>query len=434
MADRDRAAALARDPLDLGQLGLDRAQVDPVVEEHVAAGIGDMLAARLGDADRIGAGARVQEHQAAPLQHGHDQGHAVGIGGQLRAHVVVDADIAAEAVEAGFEPARELLVVERGQERLRARPFRADRLHRHVHQELVAGLVRRRGLARQVLGIGQEGERQRAGQPVERGGVAAVHAEVVEHQGDRRPVIQGDLADRVAQPGRQHRQLLARPGQPGLGGRAEGGQVGIGRRRAAPRGAQGLGVVVGLGRPLDEMLRRGHGRGRGARAQIERRCGARGEGSHAPGLGRGRAALTGARQSGDRRAAPRQGRDQLIGRIAGIDVRLAQAREPDPAMVVRGLVGGPGQPHHDGHGQRRQCRLGCAKLARQPALGERAPAAATAAPGGPIRRHAPEKLQSRRSMGRTTSARRPAEPTAVTISRPWVGESSAGLIARYAAP
>ena len=129
--------------------------------------------------------------------------HAALILGEAAAHVVVDADIAGEAVEAPRQPLQQLAV--RGADRQGVRPgidLVAERLHRHMQHQLVplgAGARRHVGDA---VGIGHERQRDDAGQVDRQLGMAARDADIVEHDRDQRPPLRHGERDRVLEPRR----------------------------------------------------------------------------------------------------------------------------------------------------------------------------------------------------------------------------------------
>ncbi len=158
LADRDSAAAPARDTLRLSQLRRDTLGAHLVVQEHVASGARQRIPVSRADRDGIGRGAGIEEHQAARLGLGHDQRHDVAIGGHQAAHMVVEADRARHPVHGPTHSAYDLALIERDQQGVGAwivgEAF--DRLHGHVQQNLVAGVPRLGGLRRHRLGVRQE--------------------------------------------------------------------------------------------------------------------------------------------------------------------------------------------------------------------------------------------------------------------------------------
>ncbi len=122
--------------------------------------------------------------------------------------MVVDADEALEASEAPRQPARELGRVEPAQQRVGSRIGGARAgLHGQMHEQLVAGYARRRGLALQVAGVGQEGQGQRAGKVDHARRPPTVDAEVVDDDGDLGTAARVRHGDGVADPGRRLRRL-----------------------------------------------------------------------------------------------------------------------------------------------------------------------------------------------------------------------------------
>ena len=89
-------------------------------------------------ADRLRRGARVEEHQAARLELAQHRLHARSEGGEAAAHVVVDADIAVEAVERRRHALAQLGVGQRHQQRVGSGIGAAVGLHRQMQHQLLA--------------------------------------------------------------------------------------------------------------------------------------------------------------------------------------------------------------------------------------------------------------------------------------------------------
>ena len=107
-------------------------------------------------ADRLRRGARIEEQQAARLELAQHRLHAGAEGREAAAHVVVDADIAVEAVERRHHALLELGVGQSHQQRIRPGIGAAGRLHRQMQHQLVALRPRRPRLVAEILGVGQE--------------------------------------------------------------------------------------------------------------------------------------------------------------------------------------------------------------------------------------------------------------------------------------
>jgi hypothetical protein len=121
----------------------------------------------------------------------------------LAAHVVVDADIALEAVERPVEPARQIVIVE-------AVVGRVFRFHGYMDQELVAHGTGRPGHGFQIPCIGHESEGQGWWQGDAAPRVDPVEAQVVDHDGDHRAAPGIAHGHGILSP---QRQALARQGR-----------------------------------------------------------------------------------------------------------------------------------------------------------------------------------------------------------------------------
>ena len=272
-----------------------------VVEKDIARGVGDAQLGGQAVADRERRGPAVDEVQAALAHLLQDLEHGLGLGGGAAAHVVVDARRQRHPVEGPVEAAPELVGLETDQDRVGAGIGRADRLHRQVHVDLVAAGAGRGGHGREIVGIGQERQRDRDGQ-VDRS----------PRQGRRRPQIVDDDG-----------QLGAACRAPRLGGwqdRSDHERCGQ-RRRGSPR--------------LQRQLRRrarGLGFGRWRRGS-RRRCRLDRCWRH-HGDGRRRIGCRGHRQAGlDGGHRHRRG-DDGRGRRLGNGYRGRQCRQQSLALVA----------------------------------------------------------------------------------------------------
>ena len=158
-------------------------------------------------ADRLRRGARIEEHQAAPLELAQHRLHAGPEGGEAAAHVVVDAGIAVEAVERRCVRWRNLGVGERHQQRIGPGIGAAGGLHGQMQHQFVAPRPRRARLVAQILGVGQERQGERARQFPGALGARPVDADIVDHDGDQRPAVEVGERHGVAAPGLRTRIL-----------------------------------------------------------------------------------------------------------------------------------------------------------------------------------------------------------------------------------
>ena len=182
MADRDGAAVVARDALELGEPRGDRGGGDLVVEEDVAAGVRHAVFASDFCPGAVRDGAAVDEEEPALAQLLHHGLERTGIAREPAAHVIVDADITIEPREVPAQALQHLVVADADVERARSRvQILAERLHGDMHQEFVPRLVRGLGLPRQIHRIGQERERQRGRQRDGARGPLPIESDIVNH-------------------------------------------------------------------------------------------------------------------------------------------------------------------------------------------------------------------------------------------------------------
>ncbi len=147
-------------------------------------------------------------------------------------------DIALEAVEIPAELAANLPGrLRRGEGAGAGIGGRAQGLHRPMDQHLMPGAARRRrGLARQILGLGEEGEGEPPTDGDHPGGAPAIGPEIVEDDGDARPPIGRNRRRGIAQPCRRSRPGRGRR-RPGFHGNRQSGRgpIGPGRGRRGRR-------------------------------------------------------------------------------------------------------------------------------------------------------------------------------------------------------
>ncbi len=172
-----------------------------VVQKDVAHDRGHAHLLRDLVADRLRRGARIEEHQAASLELAQHRLHAGPEGGEAAAHVVVDADIAVEAVERRRRALLDLGVAQRHQERIGAGIGATGGLHRQMQEEFVAPRPRGARLVAQILGVGQERHGERARQLPGTLRARPVDADIVDHDGDQRPAVEVGEGHGVLAPG-----------------------------------------------------------------------------------------------------------------------------------------------------------------------------------------------------------------------------------------
>ncbi len=317
MADGDRAAAGAGDLEEALELDGHRCRAGVVVEEDLALGGGHSEGGRDAETDALGAGAGVQEEEAALGQHAQDGGHRSGVGGEGGPHVVVDPDRSRHRGDGGQGGLAQLVRRHPGAQRSQARIAAAPRLHRQVAEDLVVAPAQGRHHLRRLALEGEDGVGDRHSQPMQVVELREAASEVVDHQRHPRRPCRGAL-------------LLA-GGVSGAGG-GEGGS-----RRDA----------LGSGGSTGAFARGGQLRGRGKLARSRGRFGpvmpSGGGGGVAPGAGRRRLGhATRLRLAGDAgRCAP--GRAVAGQPGAGGSDRHAQDEQeqacPGPATAGRRVAG-----------------------------------------------------------------------------------------------
>ncbi len=115
--------------------------------------------------------------------------------------MVVDADIAAEALQGDQQLLAQLGVGHRHHQGARSGIVAPGGLHRHVQHQLVPARSRGARLLGQVLGIGQERHGHRPWQLPRTLRARTIETDIVDHDGDQRLAVDVTKRQRVAPPG-----------------------------------------------------------------------------------------------------------------------------------------------------------------------------------------------------------------------------------------
>ena len=190
MADRDRAAAPRARSARSRRAGGGSPRGRVVVEEHVARGVRH---ARRGALRRPPPTARWcgESRNSSPRGAARAMTSAIGPRSAVSSEPMwlLMPTKPRKLSSWAAQPRDELARRQRAEQRVGPGPLVADRLHRHVQHQLVAGRPRRPRLLLERPGIGQERQRQRRLERFSRAGAAPVRAEVVDHHRDRRPPV-----------------------------------------------------------------------------------------------------------------------------------------------------------------------------------------------------------------------------------------------------
>ena len=188
MGDGHRRPPAPGQVLQFAQPGFHRRHLVDVVEEDVALGERHAELAGQGRSYRPSGGPRIQEQQPPRLQFTHHQGHPRPVGGELAAHVVVDADVRIEAAESPLQIGEQAVVPAIAEQDVGAGiQFPVGGFHWYMQKQFVATGARRRGLVVELFRIRQERKGERPGEGDDTARTSAVDTHVVDDHRDHRP-------------------------------------------------------------------------------------------------------------------------------------------------------------------------------------------------------------------------------------------------------